>query len=41
MGPLRSSVYGLVVYVLFLATFLYAIAFARSLFVPKPGLREQ
>ena len=35
MGALFSLVYGLVVYALFLATFLYAIAFAGNLFVPK------
>jgi len=35
MGAFRSLVYGLVVYALFLATFLYAIAFTGNLFVPK------
>jgi hypothetical protein len=41
MGAFFSLVYGPVVYVLLLATFLYAIAFTGDLFVPKPGRREQ
>src|SRR2546423_5451965 len=35
MGAFLSACYGLVVYVFFLATFLYAIAFVGDLPVPK------
>ena len=35
MGAFFSLLYGLVVYVFFLATFLYAIGFIGSVFVPK------
>jgi protein-S-isoprenylcysteine O-methyltransferase Ste14 len=35
MGAFFTPVYGLVVYALFLTTFLYAIAFTGNLFVPK------
>jgi protein-S-isoprenylcysteine O-methyltransferase Ste14 len=35
MGAFLSLVYGLAVYVFFLATFLYAIGFAGNVFVPK------
>jgi hypothetical protein len=35
MGALVSFLYGFVVYALFLATFLYAIAFTGNVIVPK------
>ncbi len=35
MGGIASALYGVIVYLLFLATFLYAIAFIGNLPVPK------
>ena len=36
-GGLVAMLYGIVTYLLFLATFLYAIAFVGNLPVPKPS----